>query len=101
VGSIISDASETILVGAAVVKNSIGIYGMLVLVAIVIGPFLKIGLHYLLLKLTAAVCGIFCEKTVTGLMEDFSAAMGLVLAMTGTVCLLLMISMTCFLKGMG
>ena len=101
VGSIISDASETILVGAAVVKNSIGIYGMLVLVAIVIGPFLKIGLHYLLLKLTAAVCGIFCEKTVTGLMEDFSAAMGLVLAMTGTVCLLFMISMTCFLKGMG
>ena len=101
VGSIISDASETILVGAAVVKNSVGIYGMLVLVAIVIGPFLKIGLHYLLLKLTAAVCGIFCEKTVTGLMEDFSAAMGLVLAMTGTVCLLLLISMTCFLKGMG
>lgn len=101
VGSIISDASETILVGAAVVKNSVGVYGMLALVAIVIGPFLKIGLQYLLLKLTAAVCGIFCDKTVTGLMDDFSAAMGLVLAMTGTVCLLLMISMVCFLRGMG
>jgi len=101
VGSIISDASETILVGAAVVKNSVGVYGMLVLVAIVMGPFLKIGIHFLLLKLTAAVCGIFCEKTVMGLMEDFSAAMGLVLAMTGTVCLLLLISMSCFLKGVG
>ena len=101
VGSIISDASETILVGAAVVKNSVGVYGMLALVAIVIGPFLKIGIQYLLLKLTAAVCGVFCDKTVTGLMDDFTSAMGLVLAMTGTVCLLLMISMVCFLRGMG
>ena len=55
----------------------------------------------LLLKLTAAVCGIFCDKTVTGLMDDFSAAMGMLLAMTGTVCLLLLISMVCFLRGMG
>ena len=101
VGSIISDASETILVGAAVVKNSVGVYGMLALIAIVIGPFIKIGVQYLLLKLTAAVCGIFCDKSVTGLMEDFSSAMGLVLAMTGTVCLLLLISMVCFLRGMG
>ena len=101
VGSIISDASETILVGAAAVKNSVGVYGMLTLIAVVIGPFLKIGLQYLLLKLTAAVCGIFCDKSITGLMEDFSAAMGLVLAMTGTVCLLLLISMICFLRGMG
>lgn len=101
VGSIISDASETILVGASLAKNSVGVYGMIVLIAIIIGPFLKIGFQYLLLKLTAAVCGIFCDKSITGLMDDFSAAMGLVLAMTGTVCLLLLISMVCFLRGMG
>ena len=101
VGGIVSDASETILVGAALVKNSVGIYGMLVLIAIVIGPFLKIGVQYLLLKLTAAICGIFSDKSVNGLLESFSTAMGLLLSMTGTVCLLLMISMVCFLKGMG
>ena len=101
VGGILSDASETILVGAAVMKNSIGIYGLLVLLAIVIGPFLKIGIQYLLLKLTAAVCGMFSDKSMIGLLESFSSVMGLLLAMTGTGCLLLMFSVVCFLKGMG
>ena len=101
VGGIISDASETILIGAAMVKNSVGIYGMLALIAIVIGPLFKIAIQYMLLKLTSAVCGIFCDKTIAGLIEDFSGAMGLLLAMTGTVCLLLLISVVCFLKGMG
>ena len=101
VGGILSDASETILVSAAVVKNSVGIYGLLVLLAIVIGPFLKIGVQYLLMKLTGALCAMFSEKATVGLLESFSEAMGLLLAMTGTVCLLLMISTMCFLRGMG
>ena len=101
VGGILSDASETILVGAAVVKNSVGVYGLLVLLAIVVTPFLEIGVQYLLLKLTSAICGLFSDQNTTGLLDAFSAAMGLLLAMTGTVCLLLMISVMCFLRGMG
>jgi stage III sporulation protein AE len=101
VGSILSDASETILVGAAVVKNSVGIYGLLVLLALVIGPFIKIGVQYLLMKLTAAICGLFSDKSLTTLLEAFSSAMGLLLAMTGTVCLLFMISVMCILRGIG
>ena len=101
VGGILSDASETILVSAAVVKNAVGVYGMLALMAIAVVPFSRLGIHYLLLKLTAAICGIFSEKSTTKLIEDFSAVMGFLLAMAGTVCLLLLISTVCFLKGMG
>ena len=101
VGGILSDASETILVSVAVMKNSVGIYGMLVLIAILIGPLLKIGAQYLTLKLTTAVCGIFSDKTMTELVDDFSTAMGFLLAMTGTTCVLLLISVVCFLRGMG
>lgn len=101
VGGILSDASEAVLVGAGVVKNAAGIYGLLALLAIAIGPFLRIGIQYLLLKLTAAVSSVFAGKKTAGLIQDFSAAMGLLLAMTGTVCLLLLISVVCFLKGVG
>lgn len=101
VGSILSDASETILLGAAVVKNAAGIYGMLAILAIAIGPFFRIGLQYLLLKLTAAVCGVFADKKQVSIISDFSGAMGLLLAMTGTLCLMLLISVVCFLKGVG
>lgn len=101
VGGILSDASEAVLVSAGVVKNAAGIYGIFAVLAVVISPFLRIGVHYLLLKATAAVCGVFGSKRVTDLIGDFSAAMGLLLAMTGSVCFLLLISTVCFLKGVG
>lgn len=101
IGSILSDASEAVIVGAGVVKNAVGVYGMLALAAVFITPFLKIGVHYLLLKLTAAACGVFGVKGASDLIEDFSSAMGLLLGMTGTICFLLMISTVCFMKGMG
>lgn len=101
VGGILSDASEAVLISAGVVKNTVGVYGLLAILAITIGPFLKIGLQYILLKLTAAVCNVFGDKHTTELIGDFSKALGLILAMTGTVCLILLISIVCFLKGMG
>lgn len=99
VGSILSDASEAVLVSAGLVKNAVGVYGMVALIAIWIWPFLQIGIQYLLLKLTAAVCAIFDVKPVQELIGAFSSAMGLLLGMTGAVCILLLISMVCFMRG--
>ena len=99
VGGILSDASEAILVSAGVIKNAAGLYGLIAVFSIAIGPFLRIGVHYLLLKLTGAVCSVFAGKKTTELISDFSGAMGLLLSMTGTVCLLLLISLVCFMKG--
>lgn len=99
VGNIVSDASEAILVSADVMKNAAGIYGLLAVIAICIGPFLKIAVQYILLKLTASVCAAFGTKKSSDLIKDFSGVMGLLLAMTGTVCLLLLISTVCLMKG--
>lgn len=101
VGGILSDASEAVLVSAGLARNAAGIYGILAILAIFLGPFCRIWIQYMILKVTAAVCGIFGSKRMMGLIEDFSTAMGLVLAMTGAVCLLLLISTVCFLKGVG
>lgn len=99
VGSIISDASETILLSAGVMKNAAGIYGVFATIAIFVGPLLKIGVQYLLVKITAYLCAIFTSKQESDLLKDFSGGLGLILAMTGTVCLLLLISVVCFMKG--
>lgn len=99
VGGIMSDASEAILVGASVVKNSIGIYGLLAVGAILILPFLRVGILYLLLKLTGGICEIFASEKIGELLEGFSNAMGFLLGMTGTVSLLFMVSIVCLLKG--
>ena len=99
VGSIISDASETILVSAGMVKNSVGIYGLFVILSIWIGPFLQIAVHYLLLKLTGAICSVFGKHSTLELIQDFTAVMGFLLAATGVMCLLLLITTVCFMRG--
>ena len=101
VGNILSDASEAVVVSAGVLKNAAGIYGLLAILSICIGPFIKIGIQYLMLKLTAAFCQMAGSKQTVGVLQDFASAMGLILAMVGTVCLLLLISTVCFMKGVG
>lgn len=100
VGSIMSDASEAILVSAGVMKNAAGIFGLLTVLALWIGPFLNIAVQYLLLKAAAAICSTFGEKESVSLIQDFSGAMGLLLAATGVMCLLVIISTVCFMRGM-
>jgi len=101
VGGILSDASESVIAGVGVMKSAAGIYGLLAVMAIWISPFLQIAIQYLLLKLTAAVCGVFGVKPLSDLIQAFSTAMGLLLAMTGAVCFMLLISVVCFMKGVG
>lgn len=99
VGSILADASEAVIVGAGVMQNAVGVYGMVAILAIFASPFLKMGVLYLLLKITSALCSIFEGKQVNEVLKTFTSAMGLMLAMVGSVCVMLLISGVCFLKG--
>ena len=99
VGGILSDASEAVLVSAATVKNAVGLYGLFAVLALWMGPFLRIGAHYLMLRLTGMVCGIFGSKRLCDLVQDFAGAMGFLVAMTGAGCLMLLISTVCFMRG--
>ena len=101
VGKIVSDASETILVSACVIKNTVGVYGLLAIAAVWIGPFIQIGTQYLLLKLTCTICATFGQKETVGLIKDFSELMGILVAMTSCMCILLLVSVICYLKGVG
>lgn len=101
VGGILSDASEAVLVSAGIMKNAAGIYGVLAILAVIVGPFIRLGAQYILLKLTAALCAMFGSKQLCGLISDFSTAMGLILAMTAAVGIMLVISTVCFMKVVG
>lgn len=99
VGKIVANASDAVVAGAAAVKAAAGGYGLLALLAICAGPFCQIGGQYLMLKLTAALCGITGNKRLTQLVTDYAAVMGMMLAMIGAGCLMLLISLICFMKG--
>ncbi|MFI3252881.1 MAG: stage III sporulation protein AE [Eubacteriales bacterium] len=92
VGGILSDASEMVLVGAGVLKGSVGVAGMLAVLAICLVPFLELSIHYLSYKITAALAGTVANPKLSGLIEQISSAFGLILGMTGTCALLLLVS---------
>ena len=93
VGGILSDAAETVLAGAGILKNVVGVFGMLVVLGICLVPFLQLGIHYLAYKFTAALSAAGSGGRVAGLIDQIGGAFGLVLGMTGSCALLLLISM--------
>lgn len=101
VGGILSDASEAVLVSMQLMKNAAGIYGILAALAVFLSPFLKVGVQYLALKLSASLCGIFASKNICVLLSDIASAMGLLLAMLAAACTMVLVSTVCFLRGAG
>ena len=92
VGGIISEASETVLAGAGMLKNTIGVFGMLAILAACAYPFLQLGVQYLLYKLTAFLAAAVGAPGLCKLIDGLGGAFGLILGMTGSCALLLLIS---------
>lgn len=92
VGNILSEASETVMAGAGLLKNTIGIFGMLAVLAICAYPFLQLGIQYLLYKLAAFLAGVAGAPELCKLIDGLGGAFGLVLGMTGACALLLLVS---------
>ena len=93
VGGIISEASETLLVGAGVLKNTVGVLGMLAILAVCAYPFLQLGIQYLLYKAAAFLAEIVGTQELCKLIDGLGGAFGLMLGMTGACALLLLVSL--------
>jgi len=93
VGSILADAAESVLAGAGILKGTVGAAGLLVVLAICITPFLRLGLHYLTYKVTAALTATVASPRLSQLVDSIGSAFGLVLGMTGACALLLLFSL--------
>ena len=92
VGGIISEAAETVLAGAGVLKNTVGIFGTVAVLAICLLPFLHLGIQYLLYKMTAFFAAAMGVPKLCKLIDGLGGAFGLLLGMTGSCALLLLIS---------
>jgi stage III sporulation protein AE len=92
VGNIINDAASSILAGAGALKNTIGVAGMLAVLATCLTPFLYLGVQYLLYKAAAFFAGTVGPEPLMRLISALGGAFGLILGMVGTCALLLLIS---------
>lgn len=101
VGGVLSDAAETVLVSAGMLRNAVGVFGMLVVLGICLTPFLRMGVHYLVYKLTAALCATVSDSKLTGLIDAVGGAFALELGMMGCCGVLLLICVISCLSATG
>ncbi len=93
VGGILSDAAETVLAGAAILKGAVGVFGMLTVLSICLVPFISLGIQYLTYKIAAALSATVGAGPVVGLIDGIGEAFALMMGMTGACALILLISM--------
>lgn len=101
VGGVLSDAAETVLVSAGLLRNAVGVFGMLVILGICLAPFLRMGVHYLAYKLTAALCATVSDSKLTELIDAIGGAFALELGMMGCCAVLLLICVISCLSATG
>ena len=92
VGNVIAGAAETVLSGAAAVKNSIGVFGVLAVLGTCAAPFLRLGIQYLLYKLAAFAAGTVSSPALVQLVDRLGSAFGLILGMVGSCALLVTVA---------
>ena len=83
VGGILADAAETVVAGAGALKGTVGVLGMLAVLGICIGPFLRIGVHYLMYKAVAALTATVTSGPTAALMDDLGSAFALMMGAVG------------------
>ncbi len=93
VGGILADASESVLAGAGALRGTVGLVGLLVVLAVCITPFLRLAIQYLVYKIAAALCATVAQPKLSGLIDAIGSAFGLVLGMTGAAALVLLVSL--------
>lgn len=93
VGGILASATETVVAGAGLLKNAVGIFGLLATLAFCLLPFLQLGVHYLVYKVTSALAATLSGSRIAGLIGEIGTAFGLILGMTGAGALVLLVSM--------
>ena len=92
VGGILSEAAESVLAGAGLLRGLLGAFGTLAVLSFCLLPFLRLGGQYLLYQCASLVAAAAGPKKLTGLLTALGDAFGLVLAMTAASALLLIIS---------
>jgi len=98
VGSIVSDAAASIAAGMGVVKNALGVFGVLAVVCVCLGPFLTLGSHYLLYKAAGGISAALSDSRLSRLIARLGTAFGMILALVGLGAAFLFVSVVASLK---
>ena len=98
VGKVLGDATETIIGCSNILKNAVGVIGLLVIVGIVIVPLIKVLTLWFAFNLTSAVCAIVADEKIVKLTEQIADSYKILLAILFATSAMFFIAITLVLK---
>ena len=98
VGKILGDAVDTVMGCSNILKNAVGIVGVVVVIAICVGPIIKLAILMGLYYLAGAVCQPIADEKIVKLLEEMGHTFKMLLAIMCSVSVMLIVGPTLVLK---
>ena len=94
VGKVLGDAVDTVIGCSAILKNAIGIVGVIVVIAICITPILKLAIITIIYHLTSALCEPIADSKIVSLTTQMADTFKILLAILCAISVMLIIGIT-------
>ena len=98
VGKILGDAVDTVLGCGIILKNAVGLIGVIIVISICIAPILKLAILTITYKLLAGICEPIADKNIVSLIEQVGDIFKIFLAILTTISVLLIIGTALVVK---
>ena len=98
VGKALSDATDSILGAASIMKNALGVLGVLVILGIALAPLVKVLVMTLIYHLGAALMEPIVDKRITTALSTIGDSMKMTLALLATISVLFILATTLLIK---
>ena len=98
VGKILGDSVDSVLGCGLVLKNALGVVGVIIIIGICIIPVIKLATLSIMYSLSSAIIEPIADQKIVKLLEEFSGIFKLLLAILCSVSVLLIIGITLVVK---
>lgn len=98
VGKILSDTAEVVLGSGVILKNAVGIIGVIVIIGICAMPIIKLAVLTAMYHILSAVCQPIADKKIIDIIEQMRDTFKVLLAMVCSISVMLIIGVTIVIK---
>ena len=98
VGKILGDSVDSVLGCGLVLKNALGVVGVIIIIGICATPIIKLSVLTIMYSLSSAIIEPLADDKIVKLLEDFSGIFKLLLGILCAVAVLLIIGTTLVIK---
>lgn len=89
---------DAILGGTVVLKNAVGVFGVIVIIGICLTPIIKLGTFSIIYSLTSGIVEPLADEKIVKLLEEMSEIFKLLFAVICTVSVMLIVGITLVIK---